>query len=584
MKEKINNILIDKVAKTNAIICLIFLVLYLYIGFCIPYYDDDWIAGGPYGWFITYSGCVNGRYVGNALLDLLAQSRIIKTIVMGTVSLLIPYEIAILGCKFNTVIFRYKFILFNMLLMLIDFQMWSEVYGWVSGFGLYAVMGLLLIYYIRLHNDLFEGESGKTEYKWYTYTGLFLFAVIMQLFLENIAIAFFLLGFVALFVSVRYKINIAKHVVLFIGNVIGLIFLFSNGMIKELFVTGASVDDRHMSVETSAPLLQKIIKMFNSFLGESWLSVWNRDFYFTMILMALLIVDIFLVKKSLKKIDVLALCFMVALSVNYIFNFVFIFMEAMKLGDNKVVLLMIAFSVICFILWIIVCKKIKMSFKFGLLDHLAVFLSFLLAVLGSHYLFLAGIMYLVFSVYIIYWSCKTIEKKYCKMLVFIILLMILHTAPLAAVTENSPRLIYHGIILVLMLISIMANYLLSKDVVVDNIQTKLSEKKNLRKAKVYLGVGLVLLILSIVIPVTYEYGLNIKREKIISELKESNGKELIIPRYAISFRLYDYADSFHLNNVYRFYRYYGIDDDVSLYLEDEEKYNGDGSIKDLPPY
>ena len=62
MKDKINNIFTDKTAKTNAIICLLFLVLYLYIGFCIPYYDDDWIAGGPYGWFITFSGCANGRY------------------------------------------------------------------------------------------------------------------------------------------------------------------------------------------------------------------------------------------------------------------------------------------------------------------------------------------------------------------------------------------------------------------------------------------------------------------------------------------------------------------------------------------
>ena len=584
MKDKINNIFTDKTAKTNAIICLLFLVLYLYIGFCIPYYDDDWIAGGPYGWFITFSGCANGRYVGNIILDLLAHSRFLKTIVMGTVSLLIPYEIAIIGCEFNTVIFRFKFILFNVLLMLIDFQMWSEIYGWVSGFGIYAVIGLLMIYYIRLHDDLFVGESGKTEHRWYYYIGLFLFAIIMQLFLENIALAFILLGFLGLLFSVKFKINIAKHLVLFIGNVIGIILLFSNGMIRELFVTGASVDDRHLSVDVSATLSQKIIKIFNSFFGETWLSVWNRDYYFTMILMALLVVDIILIKKSFKKIDVLALCFMVALCVNYIFNFVFIFMEAMKIDDNKVVFFMVAFSVICFILWFIVSKKIKLSFQLGLIDHLSVFLSFLAAVLGAYYLFIAGLMYLMLSLFIVYWSYRTLEKKYSNMLFFIILFMLSHTAPLAVVTENSPRLIYHGVILVLMIISIMANYLLSKDIVMDSIRNKLSEKKNLRKAKTYFGIGLALLILSIIIPVTYEYGLNIRRERIISELKETQGTELIIPRYAISYRLYDYADSFHITNVYRFYRYYGIADDVSLYLDDEEKYNGDGSLKDMPPY
>ena len=549
MKDKINNIFTDKTAKINAIICLLFLVLYLYIGFCIPYYDDDWIAGGPYGWFITFSGCANGRYVGNIILDLLAHSRFLKTIVMGTVSLLIPYEIAIIGCEFNTVIFRFKFILFNVLLMLIDFQMWSEIYGWVSGFGIYAVIGLLMIYYIRLHDDLFVGESGKTEHRWYYYIGLFLFAIIMQLFLENIALAFILLGFLGLLFSVKFKINIAKHLVLFIGNVIGIILLFSNGMIRELFVTGASVDDRHLSVDVSATLSQKIIKIFNSFFGETWLSVWNRDYYFTMILMALLVVDIILIKKSFKKIDVLALCFMVALCVNYIFNFVFIFMEAMKIDDNKVVFFMVAFSVICFILWFIVSKKIKLSFQLVLIDHLSVFLSFLAAVLGAYYLFIAGLMYLVLSLFIVYWSYKTLEKKYS-----------------------------------IMLFSIMANYLLSKDLVMDSIRNKLSEKKNLRKAKTYFGIGLALLILSIIIPVTYEYGLNIRRERIISELKETQGTELIIPRYAISYRLYDYADSFHITNVYRFYRYYGIADDVSLYLDDEEKYNGDGSLKDMPPY
>ncbi len=104
----------------NIFLCVIVFVVYLYMAYCVPYMDDDWLNGGADGWYIAMSGITNGRYFGNFIICILVRNKIVKVLVMSIVIWSISFIISYYGFNIKTSIFGYKFLVINILLMLIN--------------------------------------------------------------------------------------------------------------------------------------------------------------------------------------------------------------------------------------------------------------------------------------------------------------------------------------------------------------------------------------------------------------------------------------------------------------------------------
>ena len=573
-----NNKVSGKLTKTNIILCVCFFLIYSYVGFCIPYYDDDWIAGGPYGWSITFFATANGRYVGNIIIDLLVRSRIFKTLFMGTVSWLIPYELTVIGSDLNSIEFRYKYIFFNILTMIIDTQMWNEVYGWVAGFGIYATVGIMLIFYIRIHRDILAWKENVLEKKsLYYYLGIFLFILAFQLMLENITICIFFISSICLFISIKKRINQRKHIVIFIGSVIGVFVMFNNSMMKLLFIDGQSVDDRMLTVSVSDSLVNKLLKILYTFISDTWFNVWNRDFYYLMIIIALLTIDIIVLKRFSYTNRVYIISFLFSLILSFILYSIQLSLEAFRLL-NPISEAVVIISLVLFIFIGIFLGRRNVLKGFGLKKCSIVFVIFFWAVISAFFSFSAGLMYFLFSAVLLFWGKNVLDSNKINMLSIVILIIFLTTCPLAIVSERSPRLIYHGVLMEMVIISVLINYYISNNELKSFVMAHINKKNNtLIRIKSGVIIFAVAVAMSILIPVTSECKVSYEREKAIQEVKNNKSKKLVLPSYPIDFRLYELGNTFHGRNVYNFYKYYDIDYDVALYVDDEEMYDGDES-------
>ena len=149
----------------NLFLCVIVFVVYLYMAFCVPYMDDDWLFGGSDGWYISMSGIINGRYFGNLIMYVLVRSKIAKVLVMSVVIWLISFIISYYGVNIKTSLFGYKFLIINILLMLINVSIWNEVFGWVTGFSVYSCSVLFIIIYMFINKDLINNDNVVGNHK-----------------------------------------------------------------------------------------------------------------------------------------------------------------------------------------------------------------------------------------------------------------------------------------------------------------------------------------------------------------------------------------------------------------------------------
>lgn len=205
---------LKKMKVKSIYLYMIFVVL---LALTVMLSHDDFFWGSSSGaiQFKKNFDGYNGRYIGNMVILLMTRSIFFRVVVYSIVSISIP----ILISKITPKKINMSFIIF--LLMTIPMSIFSQTFGWFSGFANYNISTalLLLIFYLIF----------KKNFTWFLGLFLFLLAMITQLFLENVTIINMLISFVALVLLVVFKKEQFKLTFFwFIGSLFGFFVMFNN--------------------------------------------------------------------------------------------------------------------------------------------------------------------------------------------------------------------------------------------------------------------------------------------------------------------------------------------------------------------
>ena len=255
------------------IIVFLSLLFNLWIAYQIPYTHDDWDWGLPVGIQHLLTADINSRYAGNLVVVLLTRSPLLKTFVMGLVFTLIPLlsaKVALLcvdsthESPLSSVIPLSVFLLANILILSLPADVWCQTNGWVSGFSNFVVSGLaLLLFFLLLLSSTVGAKDAEIPAHSSSHgkmiqrcTGFLIFGVVIQLFLENLALFFFICSLAFLVYSLQKNRNVLPVACsLLAGTTAGMLIMFSSGIYKTLWETGYAVGtyrqlvyDRHQPV------------------------------------------------------------------------------------------------------------------------------------------------------------------------------------------------------------------------------------------------------------------------------------------------------------------------------------------------
>lgn len=252
---------------TFRLLILCTFLYYLWMAAQIPYAHDDLYWGTETGIRYLMDGSQNSRYAGNLIVLTLTRFPLVKTAVMGAVFTAVPLAMVcfVLRCMAyapeSDEARRLRptlFIAANVPILLMPSLVWTQSYGWVSGFSNYTVSGLLLILYFLLVLRIEDGDrlSGLP---------VFLFGAVIQLFLENLSVYFFL---ASLFLVLRRRLKrqkVGKALLLLLaGNLLGLILVFGNGLYVTLWNTGSAVGNyRRLSFDKNAGALSVLLRLLS---------------------------------------------------------------------------------------------------------------------------------------------------------------------------------------------------------------------------------------------------------------------------------------------------------------------------------
>lgn len=217
------------------------LAFYLFVAWSVPCGPvDDFQWGLPQGvrWWLY--GLLNGRYMGNLCAVLMCHFPVVKVLMMGGGMFAVPFLTAALMCRGERDRFLPMFLLSNALVMLMSKGTWTDLYGWVSGFGNYGVSTVVFLAFLLLVRRTHE----KRDRLKLRAAVLFLTAFVMGLFVENQSIFFvgmtLVLGVYATFWDKPLR---AAYWASFAGAVMGAVLMLSNGVLAELMHTGAALQN-----------------------------------------------------------------------------------------------------------------------------------------------------------------------------------------------------------------------------------------------------------------------------------------------------------------------------------------------------
>ena len=246
-------------------------LFYLWLAAQIPYMHDDWDWGLAPGLTHLIKADINSRYAGNLVEVILTRSPLLKTFFMAAVFTLIPYVMAEIVLLFLDRTLSEKdggmtrsgvFVLANAVILLMPVTVWRQTCGWVAGFSNFVVSGLLLLLYFLLLMRNRERMGEKTPA---AVNGLlFVFGVLIQLFIENLAFYFFLASLFAVLRRVLKKERVgALLLCLLCGNALGLLLVFSSGVYRTLWETGKAIGGyRQLQIDREASVATILRRLF----------------------------------------------------------------------------------------------------------------------------------------------------------------------------------------------------------------------------------------------------------------------------------------------------------------------------------
>ncbi len=250
---------------------------YLWLAAQVPYTGDDWDWGLDIGLQHLLTADINSRYAGNLLVVIMTRSPLAKTLILGGCYFAIPFLMAKLASDSKNRLA--VFLGCNCLILTMERAIWQQTYGWVSGFANYGVSAVLVLVCLGQVWDLFRQDFGPGKAGWGTRLLLFLLGAVMQLFLENLAIAMVLLSLYFLGLGwLRLRKVWDKAAALLLGNLTGLVILFCNSIYPVLFGTGKTLGNgRELSYSTGGGLIAMIGNCLGVFTRDMCSLIWEEN-------------------------------------------------------------------------------------------------------------------------------------------------------------------------------------------------------------------------------------------------------------------------------------------------------------------
>ena len=539
---------------------IMMLVMYGYIAYCVPYVHDDWIAGSSYGFEISLSGVCNGRYVANLLIDVLVRIPILKTIFMASVFWLIPFEVSRLFYDTSDKRFLTKYLIVNLIFLLINPSIWGETYGWLSGFCVFTVPALLTLYYLRMNRKLLTDDA-VSSYKWYEYAGMFIYSAFVQLFIEGATGAFLMMSGILLIYAIKRRRYILKAAIILLGSIVGLAVMLTSPMYWEVFEKGESVDKRGLSVDVQSSILTKLWDALDDLVNNRIYDCLKYDIWIIGILCVyILIMKLWEFKKnrSISKRNIIfasTLCvaigfrMSVLLLVFYVILLSYLFRKSSETKEYTPLIKGIVYIIANqFILLILYLSDNHLPFNITIHDLLTAYL------------------YVVVYVYIY----RRIEKSKRGILSFTALFMMLQLLPLTIVIDSFARLYYIPEVLKICILSAFV------DAEFDNVKAISGYVKH-RYMYAIMCVVIMLAFSRLAVVMTNEHYIYMEWNRIIEQAKTINLDEIHVPRYPNTEYLYYDLVEYRYDNIQNMYNYYGIDYSVKFYYDQQLVYNGDPS-------
>lgn len=257
-----------------ALLLALFL-FWLLIASQIPYTHDDWDWGLPLGLDQLLTASVNGRYAGNACVVLLTRSSLLKTLVMALAFTLLPvWELKLVSCLGEEESQTPLLLLAaSLLFALLPTAIWQQSCGWVSGFCNFMFSALMLL---GGHRLLFRPAALRQPSPLFC-AGVFVFGLLMQLFLENVAIYSVAVSLSFLLLR-RIRDRRFDHTLLalLLGNLAGLFLLFSSSVFEVLFTAGQAMQaTRELVPSDHTGLLPYLLRCLLYYI-KYFPSIWGR--------------------------------------------------------------------------------------------------------------------------------------------------------------------------------------------------------------------------------------------------------------------------------------------------------------------
>lgn len=215
------------------------LAYYLFIAWAVPYScTDDLQWGMEQGVRWWKYGLLNGRYAGNLCAVLMCHFPPVKVLLMGGCMFAIPLLMAVLMARGGRERFLPMFLAANGMILLMPPMMWSELYGWVSGFGNYGVSAVVFLVFLLLVRQAHQ----RRERPKVRAAVLFGWALVMGLFVETLSILFVGVALVlGVYAWVWDRELCLPYWAGFAGTVLAAALMFSNGVLAELLGQGTAL-------------------------------------------------------------------------------------------------------------------------------------------------------------------------------------------------------------------------------------------------------------------------------------------------------------------------------------------------------
>ena len=271
------------------------LLVFLYIGWKVPYCHDEWQWGLNERVELMKTGFknYNGRYLGNLLALLITRSVLAKAVVLslGVVWLMdVVYKnVKLFHSENKSGINLMLLTGIVFFLLAVPPTLFQQSYGWPAAFVNFVPPVILFLIYYNWTEELYV--SRKESYTLFQTLAVIPLGIAVQLFSEHITVFVVMYGiWIVLYTAFRHKKVYALQINFLWASVLGAVIMFSNGA----YSRAADGTDGYKEIHTT------LGNMAEQFISKIWYHLSLNNWILNTVLVCLLLV--FIIRKNKKSI------------------------------------------------------------------------------------------------------------------------------------------------------------------------------------------------------------------------------------------------------------------------------------------